>query len=315
MAVLTLAAVALAVLAPFFVNAYQLYIINLVFIYILLTTSLNLLLGHAGQLAFSTIALYGVGAYTTGLLKLHFAVPYWIGIPAGGAMAVAVGVLSALPALRLQGLYLALSTVAFAEMAHWVFANWTAVTNGVAGIILPRADFGFLGLGRETGVYYASFAVMAISVLLVRRVLRSRIGRSFVALRDNEVTARSLGMNATLVKTQAYGVSAALAGLAGGLFAMLLGVVSPESFLTIHMIFLFAMVIVGGLGTLAGSVIGAMLLVWLMEALRVFQELQELAYGVVLLLAVIFLPVGVFGFAIRLRPGLQEPLRRSEGSS
>jgi len=307
---LGLAAVAVLAALPAFANNYLLFVGNLTLIYVILTVGLNLLIGHTGLLAFMNGTLFGVGAYATAILRLDLGWSYGLAIPGGALVAMAIGVLVALPALRLAGLYLALATVAFAQFILWVLLHWDRVTRGPSGIQVPQVDYAPLASSFEQGHYYVTLAVVVTVVWLTVNLLRSRYGRAFVAIRESEVAAESNGIDLTRYKTLAYAVSALYAGLAGGLFAPLLGIVVPESFDLSQVIVQFAMVTVGGLGSVAGAVIGAIGLVWLQEALRAFKELQEVAFGGMILLTILFMPGGVAAMLKRRLPAWREPLRR-----
>jgi branched-chain amino acid transport system permease protein len=304
--------VALAALAawPAFANNYLLFVGNLTLVYIILTVGLNLLIGYTGLLAFMNATLFGVGAYATAILRLDLGWPYGLAIPAGALVTMVLGVLVALPALRLAGLYLALATVAFGQFILWILLHWDRVTRGPSGIRVPQVDYAPLTASFEQAHYYVTLAVVVAVVWLTVNLLRSRYGRAFVALRESEVAAESIGVDLTRYKTLAYAVSALYAGLAGGLYAPLLGIVVPESFDLTAVIVQFAMVTVGGLGSVAGAVIGAVGLVWLQEALRAFKELQEIAFGGMILLTILFLPGGAAAMLKRRLPGWREPLRR-----
>jgi len=306
-----LAAVAAFALAPLAANQYQLFVGNLMLIYILLAVALNILIGYAGQLAFANGVLFGIGAYATGLLMLDGGWPFWLALPAGGLITMCAGVLVALPALRLRSLYLALATVAFAQFALWTFIHWDGLTYGNAGFVLPRVNFASLGLSGPMGIYYVSLAVTLALLWCAWNMLRSRVGRAFVAVRESEVAAQALAINVTMTKTIAYAVSALYAGVAGGLFAVLLGVVVPEQFNLFQIVIQFCMVILGGLGSLWGVVAAAILLVWLQEALRGLQELQEVGFGALLLVTLLFFPGGLAEAARRLVPAWREPLTRA----
>jgi len=300
--------VGLAVL-PAYANNYLLFVANLTLIYVILAVGLNLLIGYTGLLAFMNGSLFGVGAYVTAILRLDLHLPYGLAIPLSALITMALGVLVALPALRLAGLYLALATIAFAQFILWGLLHWDRVTRGPSGIITPPIDYGALG-SFEFVHYYVTLAVVCAIVWLTVNLLRSRYGRAFVAIRESEVAAESNGIDLTRYKTLAYAVSALYAGLAGGLFTPLLGIVVPESFDLSQVIVQFAMVTVGGLGSVAGAVIGAIGLVWLQEALRKFKELQEVAFGGMILLTILFLPGGVAAMFKRRLPAWREPLRR-----
>jgi branched-chain amino acid transport system permease protein len=306
---LGLALLAVLALLPAYANNYLLFVGNLTLIYVILAVGLNLLIGYTGLLAFMNGSLFGVGAYATAILRLDLGLPYGVAIPAGALITMALGVLVALPALRLAGLYLALATIAFAQFILWGLLHWDRVTRGPSGIITPQVDYGVLG-SFEFVHYYVTLAVVCATVWLTVNLLRSRYGRAFVAIRESEVAAESNGIDLTRYKTLAYAVSALYAGLAGGLFTPLLGIVVPESFDLSQVIVQFAMVTVGGLGSVAGAVIGAIGLVWLQEALRKFKELQEVAFGGMILLTILFLPGGVAAMLKRRLPAWREPLRR-----
>ncbi|MFM8557424.1 MAG: branched-chain amino acid ABC transporter permease [Betaproteobacteria bacterium] len=296
----------LLIAVPPFVNAYLIYALNLALIYVLLAVGLNYVIGFAGQMSFANGALMGIGAYATGLLLVDAGWPMWLALPAGTLVATAIGLIVALPALRLQGLYLALGTVSFAQFALWVFIHWESVTYGNAGFVLPSPPPGFWGLGKDLGLHYLTLLIVVLLVGVAYRISRSRIGRAFIALRESEVAAQALAIDLTAYKTIAYGLSAFYAGLAGGLFTLLLGVVVPESFNLFQIIMQFSMVIIGGSGSIVGAILGAVTLVGLQEALRGFQEVQEIAFGALLLLTLLFFPSGIAGALKRWVPGWHE---------
>ena len=295
---------------PAFANNYWLFVGNLTLVYIVLTVGLNLLIGYSGLLAFMNGILFGVGAYATAIFRVDFSLSYGLAIPLAAVCTMVIGVIVALPALRLSGLYLALATVAFAQFILWVLLHWDQVTRGPSGIQVPPVHYAPLTDTFENGHYYLTLVVAFIIVWLTVNLLRSHYGRAFVAVRESEVAAESIGIDLTRYKTLAYAVSALYAGLAGGLFAPLLGIVVPESFDLSQVIVQFAMVTVGGLGSIAGSVIGAIGLVWLQESLRAFKELQEVAFGGMILLTILFFPGGVSAMLKKWLPSWREPLRR-----
>lgn len=309
---LLLAATALLLALPLDANPYVLYVTNIGFIYVLLSVGLNILIGYAGQLAFANAALFGVGAYVTGLLQVRLGFPYWGAAPCGVLAATIVGVIIAFPALRLKRLYLSLASLAFAYSALWVFMNWEPVTFGAGGFQVPLIDFRPLTVPRPIGIYYMSFGTVAVVIALLWNLLRSRVGRAFVAVRESEIGAAVLGINLTKYKTIAFGISAFCAGLAGALFETLLGIVTPESFDIFNVVLQFCMVVVGGLGSLWGSIIGAGLLIIVAEALRAFRNLEEMAFGCIILLSVLFMRSGLISLIKSRLQGWDEPLRRTE---
>ena len=307
--VLGLALAALA-LIPLVANPYLVYVASIALLYVILAVGLNILLGYAGQFAFANAALFGIGAYATGLAELRLGLPFWLALPAGAVFTTLAGLLVALPALRLSGLYLALATMAFAQFTQWVMLNWESVTRGAGGFKLPPPSFGFLGLSSSTAVYYLTLAVTTLLVVAAWNIVRSWVGRAMIAVRDSEVAAESLGVDLARTKTLAFAISAFYAGTAGGLYSATLNFVAPEGFDLFQMVVHFSMVVVGGLGSVWGAVLGATLLVGVQEALRAFKGAQEIAFGLVLMMAIVFLPEGLISLLRRRVPGWAEPLRR-----
>jgi branched-chain amino acid transport system permease protein len=257
-----------ALVVPAFANVYHLFVANLIVIYVLLAIGLNILVGYAGQLAFANAAMFGIGAYGTALLQVHLSWPFYLAFPAGALVAMAVGLMISLPALRLSGLYLALSTLAFAQFAQWVFLHWDTMTFGAGGFKSPPISFAPLPLSKPLGLYYLSLIAAVCVTLFAQNVVASRIGRAFVAVRDSEIAAQSLGVDLLKYKALAFGISGFTAGLAGGLYSQLLNFVSPEGFDLFQMVIQKSMIVVGGLGSIAGSVLGAAAIVISLELLR-----------------------------------------------
>ncbi|HYB40362.1 MAG TPA: branched-chain amino acid ABC transporter ATP-binding protein/permease [Candidatus Methylomirabilis sp.] len=308
-------ALAVLVLLPAVANPYLVYVASIALLYVILAVGLNLLLGYAGQFAFANAALFGIGAYATGLGQLKLGLPFWIALPAGAVFTALAGLLVALPALRLSGLYLAMATMAFAQFTQWAMLNWESVTFGAGGFRLPPPSFSPLFASSATGVYYLTLAVTTALVAAAWNAVRSRVGRALVALRDSEVAAESLGIGLARTKTMAFAMSAFYAGTAGGLYSATLNFVAPEGFDLFQMVVHFSMVVVGGLGSVWGAVLGAGLLVGVQEALRAFKGAQEIAFGLVLMISIVFLPEGLISLLRRRVPGWDEPLRRLGAAS
>ena len=186
---LTLLFGALLVL-PAFANQYTLFVANLMLLYIILASGLNILVGFAGQLAFANAAIYGIGAYGTALLQVHLGWSFWAAAPVGAVLAMVIGTLLAFPALRLSGIFLALSTLAFAQATQWVLWHWQSVTFGAGGFRAPPVNFGWIPIKPDYGIYFVSWAVTLVLLLFTWRIMRSRIGRAFVAMRDGEMRTR-----------------------------------------------------------------------------------------------------------------------------
>lgn len=298
---------------PAVANQYTLFVGNLMMLYIILALGLNLLVGFSGQLAFANAAMYGIGAYGAGLLQVHLGWSYWVSAPIGAVMAMVIGTLLAFPALRLSGIYLALATLAFAQATQWVLWHWESVTFGAGGFPVPEPDFGPLPVSPDYGIYYVSWIVTVALLLFAWRAMRSRIGRAFVAMRDGDVAAQALGIDLVRYKAMAFALSGFYAGAAGALYSAVLDFVSPESFDLFQMITHKAMIVVGGLGSIVGAVLGASLLVYLMEVLREFKSTQEIVFGGLLLGFMLFQPNGLVVFLKRWVPGWEEPLHYAVG--
>jgi branched-chain amino acid transport system permease protein len=241
------------------------------------------------------------------LLVTGAGVPYLLAILCGAIGACAVGALIAIPALRLSGVYLALVTLCFAQFANWVLLHWDAVTYGAGGFRVPTMQFGF-GITAKFGLFYLIWATAVGVFVLCWNLIHSRFGRAFAAIRDGEISAQALGINVARYKGLAFGLSGLLAGLAGGFHAATLSFVAPESFDLVQMVLQFTMVLLGGLGSLVGSIIGAAGLILLLEVTRGARGLQEVVFGSVLLSLVLFQPGGLAALFRRWIPGWREDL-------
>ena len=295
------------------VNPYLLFIATLMLIQIILAIGLNMLIGFAGQLAFANAAMFGIGAYGMGLLQKHFALPFWLTAPIGAVAAMAVGTLLVLPALRLSGIYLALTTLAFAQCTIWVMMHWTSVTFGASGFTIKAVDFAPLPLSSEHGMYYLALICCILLLLFARNVVQSRIGRAFVALRDHDIAAQSLGVDLLRYKALAFALSGFYAGVAGVLYAGTLSFVGPESFGVHQMVLQLAAVVMGGVASIPGSVIGGILIVLVLELVREFKFSIEIVFGALLLAFVLFQPNGIVDLLRRIAPGWHERMHYGSG--
>lgn len=292
------AAIGILLLVPLATNSYIQFIINQVIVYVIIAIGLNLLLGYAGQFAFAHAALMGIGAYTAALLMHRLGVTFWIAVPAGGFAAAAIGSLGALPAMRMKRVYLALMTLAIAELIQWVLVHWKVVTLGTDGVKIPHETFLFrFTLASDYHKFYLILAAMVALYVVARRLMESKFGRSLVAIRENEIVAQCNGISIAHTKAAVFAVSAFYAGIGGALFALVLGHIVPDGFGLFQLVVHFSIVVIGGLISMFGSVIGALLLTTLPELLRGVRALQELIYGVLLMVFIIFMPGGIAGFA------------------
>lgn len=282
----------------FTTDAYAQYLINLMLVYVVVAQGLNLILGFAGMFAFAHGAFMAIGAYVSALLMNKLGVPYLVAMPAAGLAAALVGCTIGIPAIRVSGLYLAMVTMGFSEIIQWILKNWKPVTSGTDGMSVASPVFFGVEFSDDFQTFYIILAVCAVMTLLAQFIIRSRLGRAFVAIRDGEIAAQSSGINVARTKVFAFAISAFYAGVGGSLFSLTQHYINPENFNLYQTIMQFCMVIVGGAASLVGPFIGAAILTWLPELLRNAQAFQEIGFGLLLIVFVIFVPKGLAGFLI-----------------
>jgi len=307
---LGLAFAALLFFTPLVTNGYTQYVVNLVLVYVTIGIGLNLLLGYAGQFAFASAAFMAIGAYTAALLADRLHAPFWICLPAAGLSAAVIGALCTFPAMRMKAIYLGLATFAFAELTVWVLLHWESLTAGSNGVLVPPPSFFGWQATSNTSVFYVILVTTLIMYAAAKWIVRSRLGRAFVAIRENEIVAQCSGVNIARTKLLAFALSAFYAGIGGALYAITVGFVVPSSFGLSQLVLHLAIVVLGGVMSLSGSIIGAILLTALPEVLRDFQGLQEVIYGVVLVSVVLFMPSGVAGLLRKLGLLRREPFMK-----
>lgn len=266
----------------------------------LLAQSINILTGYAGQISLGQAAIYGAGAYGSGVLTVQYDWPLWAAAPAGIVLALVVGALVSIPAGRVREFYLAMVTLGLGLLAFEIFRQWSGVTGGFSGLSnIPSPPLQTLVVGGYAvglvSYYYVVLVLVVTATWLLSNVLKSHVGRSFVAVQESELAAATLGVDPARRKRLAYLLSAALAGLAGVLYAHLVGFVSPEAFSGTTSIAILVFAVLGGMRTLAGPFLGAALLTFLPDQLQSFSEYQHLIYGLVLLLSFLVLPRGIAG--------------------
>jgi ABC-type branched-subunit amino acid transport system ATPase component/ABC-type branched-subunit amino acid transport system permease subunit len=276
-------------------NTYYLYLAMTVGIMVVIATGLNVLAGLSGQISLGHAGFYAVGAYAAALLATRAGLGFWTALPLAIAVSAAVGALLALAALRVSGPYLAMVTIAFGVIVEGALIEWVGLTGGPGGIFnIPKPALAGapLALARY---YEIVLLAAALALWATRGLMRSAWGRAFVAVKDSEIAAESLGLGTYRLRTVAFTISAGFAGAGGCLFAFLQGYLSPDSFTLQTSILFLLVVLFGGLGTLAGPLVGAAVLVLLPEVLREFVDYRLILYGTLLLLSVYFLPRGVVG--------------------
>ena len=252
---------------PAWGSDYMLAMACIVGIHVVATLGLNLTTGNAGLISLSHGAFLGVGCYTVAYFA-KLGLPFWLALPLAGGVTAALGVVVGLPSLRVKGIYLAVATLAAHFILTFVFREWEAVTGGVPGTRIPRANllgFEFIGDRRN---FYLIFVVALAGALAARNLARSYIGRAFVAVRERDFSAEILGVHLLRTKLLAFAIGAFYAGVAGGLLGYFYGAITPEYFVLTLSVFYLAAVIVGGLGTVLGSVLGALFMTFVPEALR-----------------------------------------------
>ena len=284
------------------VEAYIIHLAILIGIYGILSISLNLAMGFTGLLNIGHVAFYGLGAYASALLTINFGLSFWWGMLIGGLVAGFVGLILAIPTIRLKGDYLAIATLGFAIIIENVFRNWTSLTRGPLGLPgIPKPQlFGFTFSGFSYLILVLFF--LLITYLFVRYIVNSPYGRVLKSIREDELVALSLGKNVVRYKTQALIISAFFAGVAGSLYAHYITFIDPSSFTILESILIISMVIVGGLASVEGSIIGAIILVLLPEPLRFLPlpsfaigALRQMIYAGLLILLLIKRPQGISG--------------------
>jgi branched-chain amino acid transport system permease protein len=292
--------IALALVLPFLLQGFVIFQLTQVMIYGLAILGLNLLTGYSGQFSVGHGAFYGLGAYVTAIMMQRWGVPYYWTLPAAGGVCFIVGFLFGLPALRLQGLYLALVTFAAAVAVPQLlkFHGLEGWTGGVQGIVVDQPDPpAFLHIDADQWLYYFTLAVVLIMFTGAANLVKSRTGRAIMAIRDHPIAAAAMGINAPLYKTLTFGVSALYTGVAGALGALAVQFVAPDSFSLFLSIYLLVGLILGGMGSLPGCLFGGLFVLYVPNiAEEVSRGLAGAIYGVIMLLVIFVMPSGAAGF-------------------
>ena len=282
---------------PFIFSLYQTNIMASALIFVMLGLGLNIVVGLAGLLDLGYVAFYAVGAYTYALLNYHFHLSFWFALPIGGVMGTIFGVLLGFPVLRLRGDYLAIVTLGFGEIIRLILENWNEFSFGPSGIAnIPRPSFFGMDLsihGSMIFTYYILIALCVFTIFVVTRLQDSRIGRAWIALREDEVACQAMGIDKAKTKLTAFALGATWAGMAGVMFAAKTTFINPASFTIWESIIVLCIVVLGGMGSVFGVIVGALVLILLPEYLRAFSEYRMLVFGIVLVIMMIFRPGGI----------------------
>ena len=282
---------------PFIFSLYQTNIMITGLIYVMLGLGLNIVVGLAGLLDLGYVAFYLVGAYSYALLNHHFGLGFWTVLPIGACMGAFFGILLGFPVLRLRGDYLAIVTLGFGEIIRLIMENWNEFSFGPSGIAnIPRPAF----FGIEFSVhnatiylYYIMIGLVLFTIFVVNRLQDSRIGRAWIALREDEVACQAMGIDKRATKLTAFALGATWAGMAGVIFAAKTTFINPASFTIWESIIILCIVVLGGMGSIIGVITGALVLILLPEYLRAFSEYRMLVFGGILVLMMVFRPGGI----------------------
>ncbi len=288
---------AFVVVFPMLFSAYQVNIMITALIYVVLGLGLNIVVGLAGLLDLGYVAFYAVGAYSYALLNHHFGLGFWLAIPIGMAMGALFGILLGIPVLRLRGDYLAIVTLGFGEIIRLVLENWNEFSFGPSGIAnIPRPGlFGIeLTLHQATiYLYYLMIALVLFTVFVVNRLQNSRLGRSWLALREDDIACQAMGIDRMKTKLAAFALGATWAGMVGVIFAAKTTFINPASFTLWESIIILSIVVFGGMGSITGVILGALVLILLPEYLRAFSQYRMILFGATMVLMMVFRPQGL----------------------
>jgi len=291
----------LAVVLPPWFGSYHHYLASLALINIIMAVGLNILTGNAGQMSLCNSSFMAIGAYATTYLATRLGLSYWLALPLGGIIAAIAGFLLGFPALRLRGFYLAVVTLGFLEVSQILIEQLPAITGGVRGISASRPVLFGRTLSSDLSFYYVILVITLATIWCAYSLLRSPTGRAFEAIRSSEAAAQTLAVPLAHTKLAAFVISAFFAGIGGGLFASLVGFIDPLEFGVWTSVRHVVFIVVGGLGSITGSILGAVVLTVLPELLRAFKEYQEFVFGGLLLFMLTVLPYGLVSLGAKIR--------------
>ena len=300
--------IGVVLLVPFYMTNYWIGLLTLCAISAIGAIGLNILTGFTGQISIGVGAFLGVGGYTSAIITSTYGLSFWISLPLAGLITAIVGGIFGLPALRLKGLYLAIATLAAQVIILFVISRWTSVTGGTSGMVLSRPSIGSFTFMSNTSYYYLAIVILLLTVLYATNLLRTRVGRAFLAVRDRDIAAQIMGINLFKYKVLAFAVSSFFVGIAGALLAHYTMIVSPELYSTTVSIEYLAMILIGGLGSVFGSIVGAVFItllpvslgmaidvvtVYFPDLYHLLTSFKEFTFGLVIILFLIFEPGGL----------------------
>lgn len=294
-----IAMILIAVLFPFIVpNQYYVYIMSLSFIWIIAVYGLNLVAGFTGYLSLAHAGFFAIGAYSMGILTTKVDMGFWLAFIISPLITMAIGLFVGLFALRTKEHFFAIYTLCVGYIIYLLIDKWDSLTGGVRGLIgIPALpNIGPIELSDPINRYYFILAILLLSIFIIYRIVNSLVGRTFIAIRNSEDLALSIGISTTANKLLSFVLSTFFAGLAGVLYAVFIRFLGPEISSTIIMFDLLTFLIVGGIGTFAGPIIGTLLIVWISQSLQFLEDYRMLVFGPILTLMIIFSPYGIVGF-------------------
>lgn len=281
---------------PLFVKGYSIYILNLIGIYTLIGLGLNLLTGVCGQISIGHAAFFAIGAFASAIFTIKFGTSFWLALPFSGITSGIIALIVGIPVLRLKMIFLAIATIGLGVMTNNMLYNWTSVSGGAVGINVPKPSLGTFVFQSDESFFYIISSTVLILTLLYWHITRTRMGRAFLAIRESEIAASTMGIDVAKYKVIAFVLSAFYAGIAGSLVGHLAGYLSIETFEFFLSITFLAMVIIGGIASILGSFLGATFIVLLPELLRGIpgaKDIQVLVYGLAMMMIIIYKPSGL----------------------
>lgn len=294
---LSVAVLLFALMFPQLFDTYQTNVMTTALMYVVLGLGLNIVVGVAGLLDLGYVAFYAVGAYSYALLNMHFDLGFWMVLPIGAMLAALFGIILGFPVLRLRGDYLAIVTLGFGEIIRLILENWSEFSQGPSGISnISRPGFFGIEMSLDVAIqylYYLVVGMVVITIFVVNRLQDSRLGRAWIALREDEIACQAMGIDKTKTKLTAFALGATWAGMVGVVFAAKTTFINPASFTFLESAIILSIVVLGGMGSILGVIIGALVLILLPEYLRALSEYRMLAFGAILVLMMVFRPQGL----------------------
>ncbi|WP_371381252.1 branched-chain amino acid ABC transporter permease [Sporomusa aerivorans] len=292
-----LALILVAAAVPLIINNdYVIRILIMSGVFSILALSLNLVTGYTGQFCLGWAGFYGIGAYASALLVMKLDFSFWLAMPLAGLVAAFFGILLGIPTMRLKDIYLAIATLGFGEIIRLIMLNWTDLTRGSMGLPgIPSPKLFSYEFATNLPFYYLCLLLVVLTIAVIRRIIDSRVGRALIAIREDDLAAKAMGIDVTGYKILAFAVGAFFAGIAGAFYAHYASFIDPHTFSFSESIAILAMVVLGGMGSVAGSIIGAVTLTIAPEILRDLSEYRMIIFGLIMMVVMLIRPQGIMG--------------------